>query len=267
MSAIGTSTVSTSRLGSRASTTVTGGPRRPVPSANSSWSDVAMAPSRPPAGPAPCRRGRRAAQEARDLVEVALRRRQADALQRLLDQALQPFERQRQVRAALGGHQRVDLVDDHRVHRSQPLARVRRQQQEQRLGRGDQDVGGVALEARALVRRRVAGADRHRRHVEGHALRRGQVGDAGERRAQVALDVHGQRLERRQIQHAAARVAFRHRREHQPIEARQERGQRLARAGRRENQRGLAAAMAGQPCRCGRVGASNAALNQAATGG
>ena len=93
----------------------------------------------------------------------------------------------------------------------------------------------------ALVGRRVAGANRHRRHVERHALRRGHVGDARQRRAQVALHVHGERLERRQVQHAAARVALGHVREHQAIEARQERGQRLAGAGRRENQRGLAA--------------------------
>ena len=78
-------------------------------------------------------------------------------------QRLEPLERQRQVRAALGRHQRVDLVDDDRVDRAQRLARVRRQQQVERLRRGDQDVGRLALEPRALGLRRVAGADRDRR--------------------------------------------------------------------------------------------------------
>ena len=92
---------------------------------------------------------------------------------------------------------------------AQPLARVRGQQQEQRLGRGDQDVGRVALEPRALGGRAcrrcgstIAGA------WNGTPRGRGHVRDAGQRRAQVALDVHGQRLERRHVEDAAARVAF-----------------------------------------------------------
>ena len=120
-------------------------------------------------------------------------------------QRLQPLERQRQVRAALAGHERVDLVDDHRVDRRQPLARVRREQQEQRLGRGDQDVGrrraGTAR-ARSPACRRCGW--RSPAWSTATPARRGDVGDAGERRAQVALDVHGQRLERRDVEHAAA---------------------------------------------------------------
>ena len=100
----------------------------------------------------------------RHLVQRPLRRRQADPLHPR-GQLLEPFERQRQVGAALGRHQRVDLVDDHRVDRAQRFARVRGQQQIERLGRGDQDVGRLALEAGALGRRRVAGADGNRRDV------------------------------------------------------------------------------------------------------
>ena len=73
---------------------------------------------------------------------------------------LEALERQRQVRAALGRHQRVDLVDDHGDRGAQRLARVRGEQQVQRLGRRDEDVGRLRGEARALGRRRVAGADR-----------------------------------------------------------------------------------------------------------
>ena len=158
-----------------------------------------------------------------------------------LHSALEPLERQREVRAALGRHQRVNLVDDDRVDRAQRLARVRGQQQIQRLRRRDQDVGGLALEARALGLRRVAGADGDCRRDVNVAAPVCDLGDAGQRRAQVALDVDRERLERRHVEHAAALGARRRRVEHQPIEAPEERGQRLAAAGRREDQRRFAA--------------------------
>ena len=69
----------------------------------------------PPLGPEP-------AQEPRDLIERTLRGGQADALGRLLGELVQPFERQREVRAALGGRQGVDLVDDHPPDAAQGLA-------------------------------------------------------------------------------------------------------------------------------------------------
>ena len=52
----------------------------------------------------------------------------------------------------------------------QPLARVRREQQEQRLRRGDENVGRRRAKPRALERRRVAGADRDLGHGDRHAL-------------------------------------------------------------------------------------------------
>ncbi len=100
------------------------------------------------------------------------------------------------MRAALGRHERVDLVDDHRIHGSERLAGVRRQEQVQRLGRGDEDVGGIALESGALDRRRVTGPDGDRRHMVPIVAGVGTVGDAREGRAQVSLDVDSQRLER-----------------------------------------------------------------------
>ena len=124
---------------------------------------------------------------------------------------------------------------------AQRLARVRRQQQVERLRRRDEDVGRLALEPRALGLRRVAGADRDRRRDVGVAAAVGDLGDAGERRAQVALDVDRERLERRDVEHAAAAALGRRRREHQAIEAPEKRGQRLAAAGRREDQRRVAA--------------------------
>ncbi len=69
------------------------------------------------------------------------------------------------------------------------------EQEEERLGRRDQDVGRVAQHRRALLLRRVAGAD-------GDAQLRLEP---GERAAQVALDVVVQRLQRRDVENAQAR--------------------------------------------------------------
>ena len=74
-------------------------------------------------------------------------------------QRRQALERQRQVRAALVRRQRVDLVDDHgargREHRA---ARLRAEQDVERLRRGDDDVRRAAAHAVALACGRVAGA-------------------------------------------------------------------------------------------------------------
>ena len=107
------------------------------------------------------------------------------------------------MRAAFGGHQRMNLIDDHGLHRAQRLGRLRRQQQVERLGRGDENVRRMAREAGALALRRVAGAHTDLRLVERdpHAPR--HVGHAGQRRAQIPLHVHRQRLQRRHVDNAA----------------------------------------------------------------
>jgi hypothetical protein len=181
-----------------------------------------------------------AAEKPRDLVERPLGRRQTDALRRPLADRLEPFQRQRQVGAALARHQRVDLVDDDRVDRAQRFARIRRQQQVERFRRRDQDVGRFPLEPRPLGLRRVTGADGDCRRHERIAAQRGDLRDAGQRRAQVALDVDRERLEGRHVEHAAAGPFRWRRREHQPVEAPEKRGERLAASGRRQNQRRVA---------------------------
>ena len=63
------------------------------------------------------------AEEARDLIERALRRGETDALearetflpQRRSGEALEPLQREREMGAALRRHHRVDLVDDDRL--------------------------------------------------------------------------------------------------------------------------------------------------------
>ncbi len=154
----------------------------------------------------------------------------------------QPFQRERQMRAALGGDQRVDLIEDHRFNGAQHLARVRSQQQIDGFRRGDQNVGGTPGEARALGGRRIAGADGDRRLVElGRPGGARHLRDADQRRAKISFHVDRQGLDGRDVEHAAAFVARRHGREHQPVDAPEKGGESLAGAGGSEDQRGLAA--------------------------
>jgi hypothetical protein len=165
--------------------------------------------------------------EAADLLERSLRRRQADALEGPTGQALETLHRERQVGPALGAGDRVHLVEDQRLDAPERVARLRRQQQEERFGGGDEDVGRVAEERLALLLRRVARANRHAQL----AL------ETGERAAKVALDVVVERLQRRDVEQAQAVAGLRR----QPVDAIQERGQRLARTRRRLDERVLAA--------------------------
>jgi hypothetical protein len=67
------------------------------------------------------------------------------------------------------------------------------------------------------------------------------LGNSDQWSAQIALHVHGQSLNRRNVQHPATLVLLWRRRKHQPVDAPQEGGQRLARSRGRQNQSGLAA--------------------------
>ena len=132
-----------------------------------------------------------AAEEAGDLVERALGGRQADALDGPVGDGVEALEGERQVGAALGGGQGVDLVDDHGLDAPQGLAGRRGEHQVERLGRGDEQVGRVAQHAPALVGRGVAGAHAHDRRVErarrgarrpGRCRRAGPAGSSRRRR-------------------------------------------------------------------------------------
>ena len=160
-------------------------------------------------------------EEAPDLLERALSRRQADPLERPAGQLLEPLQGQREMRAALGPGHRVDLVDDHRLGVHEELARPRGEHQVERLGRGDEDVRGLPEHRLALLLRRVAGADRDR----------DVAADALQRRAQVLLDVVGERLQRRDVHEPRAPLALGRGRGDQPVERPEERRQRLPGAG------------------------------------
>src|SRR5688572_16432632 len=133
-------------------------------------------------------------EEARDLVERPLRGREPDALQRTPGQLFETFEREREVRAALRRDHGVDLVDDHGLDVAKALARRARQHEVQRLWRRDEDVRRCLREARAVLRRRIAGPDRDAGLTERRPEALRGMTDADERTAQVPLDVDRERL-------------------------------------------------------------------------
>ena len=123
------------------------------------------------------------------------------------------------------------------------VAGGRREHQEQRLGGGDQDVGWPGDQFPPLSRRRVAGADADADARIGQAEPLCRTGDAGERRAQVAFDVDGQRLERGNVENPVAVAGL----VSQPVDRPQERRERLAGPRRRDDQRVVAVGN-GRPC-------------------
>jgi hypothetical protein len=74
---------------------------------------------------------RPAAEEPRHLVQGPDRGAQADPLGRLLQQGVEPLEADREMRAALGAGDGVDLVDDHGLDPAQGLPSLAGQHQEQ----------------------------------------------------------------------------------------------------------------------------------------
>ena len=174
-----------------------GGPRRPAPrrdrplGRSAGPARACPPPARPrsrsssfavPASTISTGRGRPvavlAAQEARDLGQRAAgwpTGRCAGARPvRLGHHAVEPLQAQRQVGAALGPGDGVDLVDDHRADAGEDVLPARGEQQVEALGGGDQDVGracAASAAGRAGACRRCA-PPRTPRAAPGPAARR-----------------------------------------------------------------------------------------------
>ena len=188
----------------------------------------------------------RTAKKTRHFLQRALGGGESDPLQGRAaagtHQRLQAFQRQRQMRSALGGDERVNLVDDDSLDRAQALGGFRGEHQVERLRGGDEDVSGMPAKTRALAGRRVSGAHADGGNAYRHIRLLRHAGDAGQRSAQVALDVRGQRLERRDVDDAAAACGPVFARiEHELVQAGEERGQRFAGARGRQDQGRFAA--------------------------
>ena len=184
----------------------------------------------------------RTAEESGDLVDWSDGRRQPDALSGLFEHGVEPLERKREMRATLGAGNRVHLVDDHCVDAEQRLASCGREDQEQRLGSRDQNVGRLGREPSAFDCRSVAGPQRDLDRGLGEAEASGRVPHADQGSAQVAFDVDRQGLQRRDVEHPAAPGwVSRNRCGGDAVERPQEGRERLARARWRDDERVLAA--------------------------
>ena len=135
--------------------------------------------------------------------------------------------------AALGGRDGMDLVDYEPTHRGEDPPCGAGEDEVERLRRRDEDVGRVPLHGAANFGWRVAGADGGKDFGRHSAPGFDLVTDPHQRRAQVAIDVVSEGLQRRYIKDATplrlGRGGFRR----QAIEAPEKGGQRLAAAGRR----------------------------------
>src|SRR5580658_1849793 len=123
----------------------------------------------------------RTAEKPSDLLERPLRRAETDALNWPRDERLQPLQRERQMCSTFRRHQRMNLIDDHRLDRSQRLTRTRGQHQVQRLRRCDEDLAGMPSEARTIARACIACAHTDLRNMRGDTLALRHVRDSCKR--------------------------------------------------------------------------------------
>ena len=185
-------------------------------------------------------------------------------------ESIEPLERQREVRAALRPGDRVNLVDDHGAHAAEHAASAHgRQHDVQRFRRRDEDVRRLAKHARARRLRCVAGAHGDANLRERLAGRVEALAQLGERPLEVALNVVVQRFERRDVEDLHR---VRQRRRRSPSTMSWFSSQRNAVSvfpvpvGARMS---VCAplAIAGQPSRCGGLGAPSVSSNHARTRG
>ncbi len=140
-------------------------------------------------------------EKSRDLLDRPLGRGQSDARQPAPGERLQPLERQREVQAALAAHHRVNLIDDDAAHaREHGAPGLRAEEDVERLRRRDHDVRRPPAHALPLVLRRIAGAHEGADLDIGQPHRAQLVADARQRRLEIAADVVGERLERRDVE-------------------------------------------------------------------
>ena len=140
--------------------------------------------------------------------------------------------------AALIRCERVDLVDDHRARRREHLASgIGAEQHVERFRGRDDNMRRPAAHARALALRRVAGAHQRANFDVRIAQSRELGTDPRQRRFEIAPDIVGECLQRRDVDDAGlVRQRSFDTAAHESIDRREERGQRLARARRRRDE-------------------------------
>ena len=131
----------------------------------------------------------------------------------------------------------MNLINNHCIHSAKRFRCLRCKQQIERLRRSDENFRGMAGKARPLTLWGITGthADLGFTKRNAHAPR--HVSHARQRRAEIALHVHSQRLQRGDIHDSAALLfLLRLRLQHQAVETPKECGQGFAGSGRSQNQ-------------------------------
>ena len=211
-------------------------------------------------------RGSGPTEQARRLLDGALRGRQADALRSATElEMLESLERDGQVRSPLVTGQGVDLVHYDRLHVAQDgPAALGGDEEVQALGCGHQERRWGLHHGGAGPRRGVAGAHRHRDGGNGQSQFARHLGDLGQGTLEVLVDVDGQGLERRHVDHPhhGAQVLAPLRGPIGGVDGDEEAGQGLARAGGRGDQGVGALGDTRPPLLLGRGGAGREAAGE-----
>jgi len=179
-----------------------------------------------------------AAEEPGCLFEGPLGGREADALRVPVGEGGEPLEAEGEVGTALRGRHRVDLVHDDDLYRAQRLALPGGEDEVERFGRGDKDVGRRPPEI-TVAGRGIPGAD-GRADLDGREPKDlACKPDPGEGRAEVPLDVVGQRLQGGDVEDADPRgcILSREFRADEAVDGSEERCEGLPRPSRREEER------------------------------
>ena len=135
-------------------------------------------------------------QQPPDLLDRPLRRAQPDPLERRARQVFQSLQGEGQVGAPLVGRHGVDLIHDDRPGRRQiPPAALGRQQDIERLRRGDQDVRRIPPHGFPVLRWGVPRPDGNPDLGQGGSPLFRQPADGSQRLPQVLLDVVGKGLQ------------------------------------------------------------------------
>ena len=150
-------------------------------------------------GPAAARK------EVRDLFNRLLRRGKPDAHRRAMSQRFQPLQRKREMHAALVVGYRVNFVHNHGLDIAQDgAALLRRQQNVERLGRGDQNMRRTFQHEAPVLHQSVARAHgcpdlRHQQPAIARHLQNFSEWDF-----EIFLDVVAERLERGHVENFSA---------------------------------------------------------------
>src|ERR1700679_4162240 len=108
------------------------------------------------------------------------------------------------MRAALGGDEGVNLIDDSCVNAAKSLCRLRGEHEIERFRRGDENVSGMTAEFCALAGWSVSCAYGDGRLVEWDAGIACGLSDSRKGRAKITLDIDGEGFKWRDVKDAGA---------------------------------------------------------------